>query len=148
VARVSYTFGYVAIALLVFVGCGGNTGPLPVLSDKFHDIQAQTFDKSCIGSGCHDAATAMQKLIPCLLADSSYFDLCNNKIQANQGGPITFKKLVVPYQPDSSFLVYKLTQANGSPEYGALMPNNNTGKLPQNQIDAIISWIKRGAPND
>jgi len=139
---------WLVCSLFLFAGCGGSTGPLPTLSDKFHDIQVQTFNKSCIGSGCHDAATSAQKFIPCLLPDSSYSCLYNNKIQANQGGPITFKKLVVPYQPDSSFLVYKLTKANGSPDYGALMPNNNTGKLPQNQIDAIVSWIKRGAPND
>ena len=59
-----------------------------------------------------------------------------------------FSALVVPGNPDSSFLVYKLTKATGEVQYGALMPNNNTGQIPQNQIDAIIRWIKRGAPND
>ena len=128
---------------MLFAGCTHDSFPLPVLSDKFSDIQKQTFDRSCNGGGCHDAGT--QKAFLCLAPDSSYNQLRFHQIQTIGKA---FSALVVPGNPDSSFLVFKLVKANGSVDYGTLMPNNNTGSLPQNQIDAIISWIRRGAPND
>jgi hypothetical protein len=135
------------LSCVLIAGCGGSTAPLPVLSDKFVDIQKQTFEKTCIG-GCHSGDQASALLW--LDHDSAYNQLLfNHEIQCNG---TAFKHLVVPGNPDSSFLVYKITKAPTSQsanlDYGVLMPNNNTGKLPQNQIDAIISWIKRGAPKD
>jgi hypothetical protein len=137
------TYQIVCGIVLLSMGCTYDHFALPVLSDKFSDIQKQTFNARCNGGGCHDAST--QKALLCLAPDSSYNQLMTHVIQQNG---TAFKSLVVPHNPDSSFLVYKLTKATGDFEYGALMPNDNTGSLPQNQIDAIISWINRGAPND
>ncbi|MFI5263561.1 MAG: hypothetical protein ACHQM6_03500 [Candidatus Kapaibacterium sp.] len=136
----SFFFG---IVIVILAGCSHAIDALPPLSDKFSDIQQQTFNRSCNGPSCHDAIT--QKSLLCLAPDSSYNQLMHHVVQQNGKA---FSKLVIPGNPDSSFLVYKLTKATGDVLYGALMPNNNTGQIPQNQIDAIISWIRRGAPND
>jgi hypothetical protein len=132
-------------SVIVYAGCGHTTAPLPVLSDKFHDLQTSIFTPSCAYAGCHDQETA--KSLLCLNSDSCYSQLFHHIIQENQNSTFRFLKLITPGNVDSSFLVYKLTKANGSADYGDRMPDR-LNALPQNQIDAIVSWIKRGAPND
>ncbi|MDP4221015.1 MAG: hypothetical protein Q8916_01080 [Bacteroidota bacterium] len=127
---------------ILYAGCSSPTTPLPVLSDKFSDIQTQTFNKSCAKGGCHDANS--QQALLCLTTDSCYSQLMHHQIQAIGK---KYRALVVPGFPDSSFLVYKLTTNQTTIDYGEAMPQR-LNHLPQNQIDAIISWIKRGAPND
>lgn len=129
---------------MLFAGCGGSTDPLPILSDKFFAIQKQTLSQTCASGSCHGDGTKGPFLW--LTPDSAYNQLLFSHPIENDEGAKKYKALVVPFKPDSSFLVVKIT--NPTPLEGALMPNNNTGRLPQNQIDAIISWIKRGAPND
>ncbi|MEI8135404.1 MAG: hypothetical protein WCH46_10110 [bacterium] len=68
----------------------------------------------------------------------------NHKLQRNG---TKFQKLVIPGNPDSSFLYYKITTSTNTIEYGERMPSRLTA-IAQNQIDAIKSWILRGAPND
>src|SRR5258708_7590296 len=111
-------FKIVYSIVLFFSGCTYDHFSLPVLSDKFSDIQKQTFDISCNGGGCHDAAT--QKALLCLSPDSSYNQLMTHIIQQNG---MAFRSLVIPFNPDSSFLVFKITKADGDVDYGALMPN-------------------------
>lgn len=131
---------------LLLEGCGNSTAPLPVLSDKFADIQKQTLDKSCGYSPCHAGQPKAEAFL-WLDHDSAYNQLLfNHKIQDNQVAK-EFRSLVVPFKPDSSYLIFKLTLPAQSNLYGDPMPSRRS-KLPQNQIDAIISWIKRGAPND
>jgi len=135
---------WLLLTAIFFAGCGNPPGPPPVLSSKFSDIQQQTFNKSCAIGGCHDAGT--QKALLCLTQDSCYNQLMNHPIQAIQGTR-KFTKLVSPGNPDSSFLVYKLTITQTTIEYGTLMPQGFP-PLPQNQIDAIKTWISNGAKND
>ena len=132
--------------ILLFAGCTHDPLPLPVLSDKFSDIQKQTLDKSCAYGGCHDSSD-MPKALLWLAADSSYNQLRFIHVIQSDVAAARFKALVVPYQPDSSYLVYKLTLNASSTDYGDRMPSRLKG-LPQNEIDAIIRWIRRGAPND
>ncbi len=141
-------FPFVWIIILLCVSCTYDYLPSPVLSDKFSDIQKQTFNISCAYSGCHDSSQTAGALLS-LVADSAYNQLLYTHPIQNFIGAAQYKALVVPGKPDSSFLVEKLTDP-------ALNPNNPEGDrmpsrlnaLPQNQIDAIISWIRRGAPND
>ena len=135
---------WLLLATLYFGGCGNSTSTQPVLSSKFSDIQKQTFSGSCAIGGCHDAAS--QKSLLCLTKDSCYSQLMDHTIQALQGTR-KFTKLVYPGKPDSSFLVYKLTISQTTTEYGSPMPQGFK-PLPQNQIDAIRTWIANGAQND
>ncbi len=128
--------------LLTYAGC---VYDYPVLSDKFSAIQKQTLSAHCSSSSCHGDGTKGPFLW--LRADSAYNQLLfNHQISNDSARSLNFRVLVVPYKPESSFLVTKLTldESNG---FGELMPSRHE-RLPQAQIDAIISWIKRGAPND
>ena len=135
--------------VLIIAGCVYTVQPLPVLSDKFYDIQQRTFNKSCV-SACHDGDIGNivpPKALLSLQADSAYNQLLfNHKIQSDIVAE-QFKGLVVPGDPDASYLVYKLKLKTSSILYGDPMPSRKES-IPQNEIDAIVSWIKRGAPRD
>ncbi len=139
---------FVFSIILLFAGCVHDPEPLPVLSDKFSDIQKQTLNNSCAYNGCHDSSQLPGALL-CLVADSAYNQLLYTHQIQNAVGAAKYKALVVPGSPDSSFLVEKLIDPTLSPGNleGDRMPSR-LNALPQNQIDAIISWIRRGAPND
>ncbi len=130
--------------MLTYAGCVYN---YPVLSDKFSAIEKQTLSSHCASSSCHGDGTKGPFLW--LKADSAYNQLLfNHEITNDSARSLNYKVLVVPYKPEASFLVTKITleQTNGN-GFGELMPSRHD-RLPQDQIDAIISWIKRGAPND
>jgi len=129
-------------------GCTHDPFPLPVLSDKFSDIQNQTLKRSCAYNGCHDSSVVPKALL-CLVADSAYNQLLFTHPIQNVIGAVKYKALVVPGSPDSSFIVEKLTDMALSPDNleGDRMPSR-LKILPQNQIDAIISWIRKGAQNN
>ena len=134
---------YSVLSLLVLQsGCSHTTAPAP-LSDKFHDIQTRTLNVYCAYSGCHggDQPAALLSLD----STQSYANLLGGHVIQNEMADTIYKALVVPNKPDSSFLYIKLT--NPTTDEGARMPNRGD-QLPQDQIDAIKSWILRGAPND
>ena len=78
------------------------------------------FDKSCTTSGCHDGGHD-----PNLLPEFSYNAIIN-------GG---FVNLVVPDQS----ILYKVLQTGSMPP---------TGKLPPDEIQQVLDWVKLGAPNN
>ena len=129
---------------LFLASCGnsGTTTPPPPLSDKFADIQTQTLNGSCAISGCHVGSSP--KALLNLQTGKAYSQLMNNPIQ-NDAALKRYSRLVVPGKPDSSFLYIKLT--NPKTDEGELMPQR-TGTLSKEELDAIRSWITRGAPND
>src|SRR5579872_3640431 len=133
--------------ILLYAGCTYDHLSLPVLSDKFSDIQKQTLTPSCAYAGCHDSSQMPGALLS-LVADSAYNQLLYTHPIQNSVGVMKYRALVVPGYPDSSFLVEKLIDQTLSPDNleGDRMPSR-LNALPQNQIDAIISWIRRGAPN-
>lgn len=130
------------IGSLVFQSCSQSSPSEPVLSDKFSDIQKRLITPTCGVSGCHggDFPSALLDLT----ADSAYKSLMTHEIQ-NSVAIEKYRALVVPGKPDSSFLYIKIT--NPVAGEGDRMPQR-LDKLPQNEIDAIRSWISRGAPND
>lgn len=113
------------------------------LSDKFSDIQARVISKTCAIAGCHNQQD--QKALLSLEDSVSYRNLLSHKIE-NEEAVLLFRALVVPGKPDSSFLYIKIA---GRPpiKQGEQMPQR-LNPLPQAEIDAIRSWILRGAPND
>jgi hypothetical protein len=142
----SSVIAWSVVALMVCLGQMGCSNPTPVqpviLSDKFSDIQARLLTPTCAASGCHSGDLAAARLN--LEAGRAYNDLLTRPVQ-NSVAVDKYTALVVPMKPDSSFLCVKLTDpATGE---GDRMPQRRN-KLAQNEIDAIESWIARGAPND
>jgi len=78
------------------------------------------FDKNCNTSGCHDGAHS-----PNLLPEVSYNELVT-------GG---FVNTAIPEKST----LYTVLQ-------GGTMPP--TGKLPPDEIQQVLDWIKLGAPNN
>jgi len=78
------------------------------------------FDKNCNTSGCHDGAHA-----PNLLPKVSYNELIH-------GG---FVNIVLPDQST----IYKVVNSGSMPP---------TGKLPPDEIQMVLDWVKLGAPNN
>lgn len=134
----------ILISGFVTLGCN-NSNPVQQtpLSDKFSAIQARLLTPTCAASGCHSGSFPAALLN--LEAPNAYASLRNNPIQ-NSVAVEMYKGLVVPGKPDSSFLCMKVMGTLTTGE-GERMPQR-LNKLPQNEIDAIVSWIARGAPND
>jgi hypothetical protein len=143
---------------LLLVVCGGEEpakdptpapeepGPppqLPVIEPRFSVIQDQIFNRGCNSSQCHAAGQSEEGLE--LAAGKSYEELVN-KVAQNPAARSEGLKLVVPGRPEESFLVAKLRSPLDS-RYGAVMPRGTQGAR-QNEYNAIVEWIRRGAPND
>ena len=118
-------------------GCGGDGStivevPQPLLSD----IQAKIFTPGCAAfSSCHATnGPAKCDLTP----GRTYGSLVGKTAVVNRA-----RTLVVPGDPDSSFLIAKL---RGQLEEGdgEVMPQRNP-PLPEEAIQAIEQWIADGA---
>jgi hypothetical protein len=141
---------------LLLAACGGEDSPkdptpppepspplLPAIEPKLSVIQVQIFEKGCNYSQCHAAGQSEEALE--LAAGKSYVELVNklsNNVAARSEGRI----LVVPGKPEESFLVTKL-RGPLDPKYGTVMPRGSEGAR-QNEYDAIVEWVRRGALND
>jgi hypothetical protein len=143
---------------LVLVACGGSeptddpTPPppppapppqLPAIEPKLSVIQVQVFERGCNYSQCHGAGQSEEALE--LAAGKAYEELIN-KVSQNAAARAEGRLLVVPGKPEESFLVTKLRTPLDE-KYGAVMPRGTEG-AKQNEITAIVEWIRRGALND
>jgi hypothetical protein len=81
------------------------------------------FNQACALAGCHDNGTHQSEL-----RLTTYF----NTVFATQG-------VVIPGQPESSTLIFRIEGTAGQP-----MPLNSP-PLNQNQINGIRTWIVEGA---
>jgi hypothetical protein len=104
---------------------------------KLSAIQTGLFDKRCV-TDCHEATSPASGLS--LAPGRSYKELLN---QASQQLGTAVR--VVSGDPDRSYLVKKLEGSKGI--VGEVMPRL-APERPQAEIDAVRSWIKRGARND
>lgn len=140
---------------LLLLACGGEepkdpTPPpepepplLPAIEPKLSVIQVQIFEKGCNYSQCHAAGQSEQGLE--LAAGKAYGELVN-KLSNNAAARSEGRLLVVPGKPEESFLVMKLRGPLDA-KYGPVMPRGTEGAR-QNEYDAIVEWIRRGALND
>lgn len=127
---------------IFIIGCSDTGTTISPLPDKFSDIQTRTFDKTCNSGSCHGGS--FPKALLDLTAANSYEQLLGNTIQ-NSAAKNRYPKLVVPGKPDSSFLYLKVKGPRS--DEGAQMPER-LDPLPAGEIEAIRTWILRGAPND
>lgn len=103
------------------------------------NIQTQIFNTTCIDQFCHDAQTRSGNLS--LVAGASHDELVSVpafNFAAQQAGLLR----VQPGNPDTSFLVIKLT--NPTLVEGARMPSGKAA-LSDAQIQLIRDWITQGA---
>lgn len=139
-----------AILLVLSIACDERlsdvAGPTPNLQPSFGAIQRDIFN-AVDSSGrlactpCHTdvGRTAASGLV--LLEGRAYQALVG---RASRGKPGAI--LVVPGQPDASYLLRKL---EGAPDIaGARMPRSNGPFLTAGQISIIRRWIELGAKND
>jgi cytochrome c553 len=137
-------------ATLAGAACDENladvAGPTPNLVPTFSSIQQEIFNTtdssgrlSCIG--CHTDAGRTPAGGLVLLDGRSY--------QALVGQASRFKAgaiLVVPGNPDASYLIHKLEGA--ADITGSRMPRGTGPYLTSGQMQIIRRWIELGAKND
>lgn len=121
-------------------------GPTPNLTPTFSSIQQEIFNTTdssgrlaCIGCHTDSGRTPAGGLV--LLEGRSY--------QALVSQPSRFKTgaiLVVPGDPDASYLVHKLEGA--ADIVGSRMPRGTGPFLTSGQMQIIRRWIELGAKND
>jgi hypothetical protein len=133
------------LALAAMAGCAGNGngldasgnpgngGTAPLTAD-FQSIQDNVFTPIC--TTCHQGAGAPRGLQ--LDATHSYAALVS---MPSSEQPAVLR--VAPGDPDSSYLIRKLTNTGGIS--GVQMPANGPPYLPQSTIDVIRQWITNGA---
>ena len=129
---------------LALCSCGsGKSATAPVaVAPTLSSIQQQIFTPGCALPSCHSSAARRGGLV--LEAGHAYAQLVNIPAE-NDSAKAARKLRVVPGHPEQSFLIDKLSSLKAGE--GSLMPY--TGNLlPASQIEAIRTWIQRGASAD
>jgi len=137
------------LAALALSGCDEKlssvTGPTPDLNPTFSSIQAQIFESTdsagrsaCIN--CHRPG-GPGGFVLILLSPVAYTNLVNVSSREKPG-----TLLVVPGDPDNSYLIQKLEGRSGI--VGLRMPQNGPPYLTDGQIQVIRRWIQTGANNN
>jgi len=148
VPRWTATVG-VVLAGLLFAGCDEKlssvVGPTPNLKPTFSSIQAEIFESSdstgrsaCVS--CHRPGGFASGVLD-LTHDVAYNNLINVRSRFKSGAV-----LVIPGDPDNSYLVQKLE--GRSDIVGLRMPRNGPPYLTPGQMLTIRKWIEDGAPNN
>ena len=103
----------------------------------FTRVQREVFTPSCALAGCHTAAAPKVALV--LEAGRSYASLVG-VVSAE-----TSLLRVMSGLPNDSYLVVKL-RADAA-IVGDRMPPGSPA-IPSSQLQLVVDWIRRGAPND
>lgn len=103
----------------------------------FARVQTELFDVSCAFSGCHASA-----------APQAGMDLSPGAAYSNIVGVTSTQRndlqRIAPFSPDASYMVKKL---RADPDIiGSPMPL--TGQLSGEQLQLLVDWVLRGAPDD
>ena len=123
---------------LLFLGCGDESSGGEMMADgpPALDEVRQVFAMSCSFSSCHSTDRGAGGLT-----------LQVEPLKALVGVPstgATDRILVVPGQPDDSYLMEKLTVE--MPALGDRMPPSTS--LDSARLDLIVRWIQTGAPTE
>ena len=121
-------------------------GPTPTLEPTFSSIQSNIFSASDSSgrvacTSCHTNQGRNPAGNLNLLPEFSYAALINVASRQKAGAT-----LVVPGEPDGSYIVHKLEGAAGIT--GGRMPRSGPPFLTEGQITIIRRWIALGARND
>jgi hypothetical protein len=120
-------------------GCGGDSAPAtPAFDPKLSVIEAMVFGPSCGAFvSCH-GGSAPQK-------DLNLSGSVAAQILDRTSAELPSRKLIVPGDPDASFLYEKI--ASATPASGHRMPDQNPPLTP-GVIAAVRAWIVAGAKAD
>lgn len=120
------------------------TDQWPVAEDHstFSWIQRNIFTSSCALSSCHSAAAHQANLS---LDPAGSWQSLVGRLAFTRSARDRGQQLVVPGDPDHSFLLTKLT--NPGPDDGRIMPFGTPG-LDPNLVAIIRAWIANGAKPD
>jgi mono/diheme cytochrome c family protein len=135
-----FMFIIMSLSLLSCNKSDDSTAPI-VVKPTLTSIQEQIFNVSCASPSCHGSGAGGLELT----TGNSFNQLVNVRSQ-NDGAHNPKFYRVQPNSPDSSFLYIKITNPNTSNQ-GTLMPRIG-GKLSQDKLDAIRTWIANGAQNN
>jgi hypothetical protein len=147
-ARARSRSGLGGVALLVALGALGCAGDGTTSGGgsggggdaDFAAVQREVFDRSCTSASCHASATRAGGLS--LEASDSYDSLVD--VEPDNGVARAAGLLrVVPGDPESSFLVRKIT-SDLAPGEGSPMPLGMSPLAPAD-IELVRSWIAEGA---
>lgn len=122
------------------------TGPTPDLTPTFSSVQSQVFSSTDVAgrSACIPCHTDQGR------APASGLNLREGAAYAAIVGVPSRGKpgavLVIPGDPDNSYLVQKLEGAPGI--VGERMPRTGGPYLTAGQLLVLRTWIQRGARND
>ena len=128
---------------LLLVACSGPA--------TLTDVQTDVFDRSCGFSSCHGSTAGAGELD--LTAGHAHASLVgvvpagvdNTDPDLPAGVDVSGEILVIPGDPDNSYLMKKLAGADGI--NGAAMPEGSPPIDPK-LVDEIASWIEAGAADD
>ena len=111
--------------------------PPPDPNATFTRVQNQVLTANCVIAGCHAALGAQQGMN--LSPGAAYINIV--RVPSAERPDL---HRIEPGDPDRSYLVKKL---RGDPDItGLRMPNGGT--LTPAEIQLVIDWVRRGAPND
>ena len=126
-----------------FEGVVAPTGGLPdvvVEVPQFQRDIVPIFERRCGIGGCHSELSHQAGLV--LTPASAHAALLNKPAQTRIG-----EVLVRPGNADNSWLVIAISD-NAARRLGLARMPLGSGPLTANQIQTIINWVNRGAPND
>jgi len=137
-----FGFSFILLLIISFTGCKVTVEPevnnsLPDNSlATFSTIQKEVFDVSCALSGCHSGAGAAAGM------DLSSGLAFNNLVNV----PSTSNTNFVRIQPGNSANSFIIKRLRNIGESSGIMPPS--GKLSENTIQLVETWINNGAKND
>ena len=126
-----------------FEGIVTSTGGLPdvvVEAPQFQRDILPIFERRCGIGGCHSENSHQAGLI--LTRESAHSALVNKPSQLRLG-----EVLVRPGDAANSWMVIAISDDAARRTGLARMPLGS-GPLTPNQIQTIVNWVNRGAPND
>jgi hypothetical protein len=134
------------LVMLAAAACATQGVADPAEAPTMDTVFAQVLEPRCTFSSCHSAPTVAARL------DLSRERACNALVGATSC-LFPQRMLVVPSDPDDSFLMHKLTgtglseppSGSCSSETNAPMPFGGSA-IPDEEIALIRSWITAGAP--
>ena len=111
-----------------------------VVAAQFQRDVSPILELRCGIGGCHSKAAHQAGLV--LTPDSAYGALVGKPSQT-RGGQV----LVRPGDAENSFMVHAIRD-DASRRLGLARMPLGSGPLTPNQIQTIVNWINRGAPDD
>jgi hypothetical protein len=145
--RTIFAYSLVFAALICLAGCKKEVEYVAPDS-SYGLIYNQIFTTSCAVSGCHLSSGkrrhVTEGVYPILKGEAVYDALINAatfNTQATNAG----LKLVVPNDPETSFLYQKIIYDSTAYPFGSAMPSGGL-TLTAGQIAFVRQWIAAGAP--